>query len=73
MAGKHEQSPEHRKAHDLAEEAIETAAQGDTRKAKGLADEAKAIDPKIDREMARELEDDRRQAENYKGKAGEAP
>ncbi|TWA79270.1 hypothetical protein FBZ83_111128 [Azospirillum brasilense] len=72
MTGKHEQSPEHRKAHDLAEEAIETAAQGDTRKAKGLADEAKSIDPKIDREMARELEDDRRQAENYKGKAGEA-
>ncbi len=68
MAGKHEQSPEHRKAHDLAEQAIEKAADGDTRKAKDLADQAKDIDPKIAEEMAREIEDDRRKAEKFKGK-----
>lgn len=67
MAGKHEQSPEHKKAHDLAEQAIEKAADGDTRKARELADQAKDIDPKIDQEMAREIEEDRRQAEKFKG------
>ena len=69
MASKHEQSPEHRKAHDLAEKAIDAAARGDTRKAKDMAEQAKSIDPKIDREMARELDDERRQAESYKGQA----
>lgn len=67
MAGKHEQSPEHRKAHDLAEEAIDKAADGDTRKARELADQAKDIDPKIGQEMAKEIEDDRRKAEKFKG------
>jgi hypothetical protein len=68
MAGKHEQSQEHRKAHDLAEQAIDKAADGDTRKAKDLADQAKDIDPKIGEEMAKEIEDDRRKAEKYKGR-----
>ena len=66
MAGKHEQSPEHKKAHDLAEEAIEKAADGDTRKARELADQAKDIDPKIGQEMAKEIEDDRRKADKFK-------
>lgn len=69
MAGKHEQSQEHRKAHDLAEEALDKAADGDTRAAKDLADKAKEIDPKIGQEMAREVEEDRRQAERFKDKA----
>jgi hypothetical protein len=68
MATKHEQSPEHRKAHDLAEEAIDTAAEGDTKKARDLADKAKEIDPKIGEEMNREIEQDRRQTDAYKGK-----
>jgi hypothetical protein len=66
MAGKHEQSPEHRKAHDLAEEAIDAAADGDTKKGRDLADKAKEIDPKIGQEMDREIEQDRRQAESFK-------
>ncbi|WP_029008311.1 hypothetical protein [Azospirillum halopraeferens] len=65
MAGKHEQSPEHRKARDLADRAIDKAVAGDTAKARDLAKEAKAIDPKIGDEMAREVEEDRRKAEGY--------
>ncbi|WP_207461469.1 hypothetical protein [Azospirillum sp. SYSU D00513] len=67
MAGKHEQSPEHQKAHDLAEEAIETAADGDVKKARELAEHAKDLDPKIGQEMNREIEQDRRQAESFEG------
>ena len=65
MAGKHEQSPEHRKAHDLAYEALDAAIEGDKDKAKALVEEARKADPKIAEEMAREVEADRRQAEAY--------
>ncbi len=68
MASKHEQSPEHKKAHDLAEQAIDKAAEGDLKGAKKLADQARDIDPKIDDEMAREVESDRRKAEKLKEK-----
>ena len=67
MAAKHEQTPEHQKAHDLAEQAIETAADGDEKKARELAEQAKSLDPKIAQEMTREIEEDRRQAESFEG------
>lgn len=70
MAGKHEQSPEHKKAHDLADKALDAAMDGDTAKAKTLADQAKQTDPKIAEEMNRELEADRRQAEAFRDKGG---
>ena len=69
MTGKHEQSPEHRKAHDLADKALDAAIDGDAAKAKTLADQARQADPKIGEEMGRELEADRRQAEAYRDKA----
>jgi len=68
MTGKHEQSPEHKKAHDLAEEAIDKAAQGDTADAKKMVEEAKKLDPKIAEEMGREVESDRRKAEAFRDK-----
>ncbi|HYG89503.1 MAG TPA: hypothetical protein VD978_24980 [Azospirillum sp.] len=70
MAGKHEQSPEHKKAHDLADKALDAAAQGDMDKAKKLADEARQADPKIADEMSREVEADRRQAEGFRDSKG---
>lgn len=70
MAGKHEQSPEHQKAHDLADKALDAAIEGDKDKAKKLVDEAKQADPKIAEEMAREVEADRRQAEGFRDKDG---
>jgi hypothetical protein len=66
MADQHKQSPEHQKAHDLAEEAIDKAAEGKQDEANRLAKEAKKIDPKIGDEMAEEVEVDRRQAEKYR-------
>lgn len=71
MASKHEQSGEHKKAHDLADQALDKAAAGDVDKAKDLLQEAKRIDSKIDQEMAREVEQDRRQAEKFT-KGGDA-
>jgi hypothetical protein len=65
MADQHKQSPKHQKAHDLAEEAIEKAAEGKQKEATRLADEAKKIDPKIGDEMAQEVEADKKQAEKY--------
>jgi uncharacterized low-complexity protein len=65
MADQHKQSPEHQKAHDLAEEAIEKAAEGKQAEANRLAEEAKKIDPKIGDEMAQEIEADKKQAEKY--------
>ena len=70
MAGKHEQSPEHKKAHDLADQALDAAMDGDTEAAKKLVEQAKQTDPKITEEMAREVEAERRQAEGYKDKGG---
>lgn len=63
MPTRHERSPEHKKAHDLAEQALDQAAEGDARKARALIEEAKRIDPKIGEEMAREAADDQRQAD----------
>jgi hypothetical protein len=68
MTGNHERSPEHRKAHDLAEEAIEKAADGNLDEARKLAEQAKDVDPKIPEEMGREIEEDRRKAEGFQGK-----
>ena len=65
MADQHKQSPEHQKAHDLAEEAIDKAAEGNQKEATQLANEAKKIDPKIGDEMAQEVEADRKQAEKF--------
>ena len=70
MAGKHEQSPEHKKAHDLADQALDAAMDGDTEAAKKLVEQARQTDPKITEEMAREVEAERRQAEGYKDKGG---
>ncbi|MGQ9368557.1 hypothetical protein [Azospirillum sp. ST 5-10] len=67
MAGKHERSPEHAEAHDLAEKAIDKAIAGDQDKARDLAKQARKVDPKIGEEMAREVEEDRRDAEGYGG------
>lgn len=65
MATRHEDSPEHKKAHDLAEQALDKAADGDARKARDLIEEAKSIDPKIGEEMAREAADDQKKADKY--------
>ncbi|WP_146210764.1 hypothetical protein [Azospirillum sp. TSO35-2] len=65
MANRHEQTPEHKKAHDLAEQALDKAAGGDPRKARELIEEAKRIDPKIGDEMAREAAEDQKKADKY--------
>lgn len=68
MATRHEDSPEHKKAHDLAEQALDKAAEGDPRKARDLIEEAKRIDPKIGEEMAREAAEDQKKADKYADK-----
>ncbi|MDR6770636.1 hypothetical protein [Azospirillum sp. BE72] len=65
MATRHEDSPEHKKAHDLAEQALDKAAEGDPRKARDLIEEAKRIDPKIGEEMSREAAEDQKKADKY--------
>ncbi|PWC74881.1 hypothetical protein [Azospirillum sp. TSH64] len=65
MATRHEDSPEHKKAHDLAEQALDKAADGDARKARDLIEEAKSIDPKIGEEMAREAAEDQKKADKF--------
>lgn len=65
MATRHEDSHEHKKAHDLAEQALDKAAEGDPRKARDLIEEAKRIDPKIGEEMAREAAEDQKKADRY--------
>lgn len=69
MATRHEDSPEHKKAHDLAEQALDKAAGGDPRKARDLIEEAKSIDPKIGEEMAREAAEDQKKADRYVNKS----
>ncbi|AWK85565.1 hypothetical protein [Azospirillum thermophilum] len=69
MTKQHEQSPEHKRAHDLAEKALDEVAGGDVRKAREMIEEAKQIDPKIGEEMAREVAEDRAKAEKF-GKDG---
>ncbi|CAO3355682.1 hypothetical protein [Azospirillum melinis] len=68
MATRHEDSPEHKKAHDLAEQALDKAADGDARKARDLIEEAKSIDPKIGEEMAREAAEDQKKADKFVNK-----
>ena len=65
MATRHEDSSEHKKAHDLAEQALDKAAGGDARKARDLIEEAKRIDPKIGEEMSREAAEDQKKADKY--------
>lgn len=65
MATRHEDSPEHKKVHDLAEQALDKAAEGDPRKARDLIEEAKRIDPKIGEEMSREAAEDQKKADKY--------
>lgn len=69
MATRHEDSPEHKKAHDLAEQALDKAADGDARKARDLIEEAKRIDPKIGEEMSREAAEDQKKADKYVDKS----
>lgn len=69
MATRHEDSPEHKKAHDLAEQALDKAADGDARKARDLIEEAKSIDPKIGEEMSREAAEDQKKADKYVDKS----
>ncbi|MBP2226957.1 hypothetical protein J2847_000224 [Azospirillum agricola] len=63
MTTRHEQTPEHKKAHEIAEEALDRAAEGDPRKARELIEEAKRIDPRIGEEMSREAAEDQRKAD----------
>lgn len=63
MTTEHERSPEHKKAHDLAEKALDEAAAGDVRKARDMIEEAKSIDPRIGDEMSRESAKDQRDAD----------
>lgn len=65
MATRHEDSPEHKKTHDLAEQTLDKTADGDPRKARDLIEEAKRIDPKIGQEMAREAAEDQKKADKY--------
>ncbi|WP_042442821.1 hypothetical protein [Azospirillum sp. B510] len=64
MATRHEDSPEHKKAHDLAEQALDKAADGDVRKARDLIEEAKSIDPRIGEEMSRESAEEQKKADS---------
>lgn len=63
MTTEHERSPEHKKAHEIAEKALDEAAGGDVRKARDLIEEAKSIDPRIGDEMSREAAKDQRGAD----------
>ncbi|WP_372396687.1 hypothetical protein ABMY26_21485 [Azospirillum sp. HJ39] len=69
MATRHEQTPEHKKAHEIAEEALDKAAEGDPRKARELIEEAKRLDPKIGEEMSREAAEEQKQADRYVDKS----
>lgn len=51
-----------KKAHDLAEQALDKAADGDTSTGKRLVEEARKLDPKAVDEVAREVEEDRTKA-----------
>lgn len=52
-----------KKAHDLAEQALEKAEDGDTRAGKRLVEEARKLDPKAVEKVAREVEEDRKSAD----------
>lgn len=55
----------HDKAHDLAEQALDKAVDGDQAKAKKLAEEAKRLDPSAAEEVSREVEQERADAEKH--------
>jgi hypothetical protein len=52
-------------AHDLAERALDEAAEGHEDEAKRLAKKAKKLDPKAAQDVAEEVEEERAQAEKY--------
>lgn len=56
----------HDRAADLAEQALDKAVDGDTAKAKKLAEEAKRLDPGAVEEVGRDVEKDRRDAEKHR-------
>ncbi|WP_207477781.1 hypothetical protein [Arenibaculum pallidiluteum] len=53
------------KARELAEKALDKAAEGDERQSEKLLEEARKIDPAAVAEVSDEIEEDRRQAERY--------
>ncbi|MBV8888885.1 MAG: hypothetical protein JO305_04380 [Alphaproteobacteria bacterium] len=59
------------RAHDMAEEALDRAAEGDEHAARELVEKAKKLDPAAVEEVAEEVERDRELAEQAAGKTGE--
>lgn len=56
----------HQKAHDLADEAIDKMAGGKRPEGERMMEKARRMDEKAVDEVAREVEEDRRQAEHYR-------
>jgi uncharacterized protein HemY len=56
----------HDKAHDMAEEGLDKMVEGDTQQGEKLVEQAKKIDSAAVNEVAKEVEEDRKQAENFK-------
>jgi len=56
----------HDKARDLAERAIDRAADGDMDQARSMADQARSLDKEATEEVADRVEQERRRAEKHK-------
>jgi hypothetical protein len=54
-----------KEAHDLAERALDKAAEGGEDEAKRLAEKARTLDPKAAQDVAAEVEKDRAEAEKF--------
>ena len=55
----------HDKAHDLAEQGLDKMIEGDRKEGEKLVEQAKKLDPEAVQEVAREVEEDRQQAEKF--------
>jgi uncharacterized protein HemY len=59
MAAKHE------RAHDMAEKGLDKVVEGDKKTGEKLIDKAKKLDPSAVDELAKEVEQDRQEAEHF--------
>ena len=55
----------HERAHDIAEEGLDKAVEGDVDKGKSMIDQARKLDPKAVDKLAEEVERERGKAERY--------
>jgi uncharacterized protein HemY len=56
------------RAHDMAEEGLDKMVEGDRKTGEKLIDKAKKLDPGAVDELAREIEDDKKEAERFSRK-----